>query len=738
MLTKEIIFTTTKKDTFCETFVYEPSNIEEAKLGHLIMLGRVNEVAQSQADTLNILASRIKREYFSDLTRAPIKSFQSALKSANSVLKERETSIEWAIKLDFLVAVVFQNYFYLAKLGKTEAFILRGNSVLSIENPDQENELSFMIPFNSVIEGSLEKDDAIIFTSAGLFTKELLLSQGSKLLPITQEKTEALFASQGLLDNSIALIIEKDKKAQPIETVSYFKPNEPLSKKMARFGAKISGVAASVTAAGRKAGTFAGKVGNATVAAASKTKSLIRLPKKQSPPKEESNIISALSSTESEDPAQQRISSAQDFSEGPETQEESLASKTVQPTVRKDGFSIFKKAPVEREQLIKKTTDILSGIQPSVAKTKQATKNSFSKIFDLARNKRVFVPTITIVVLVVIVAITTAGIKAHSTSANIAKINQEITAKISTADTATNKNDAINLLNEAQAIAQTLPEGSQRNATEAQIAEKLDTLMGIDRLSKLTPLFSMGSSPISQNITPEKIALVGSNFFLFNPENVFAYKYTLSTSAGSFETLQGSNVSNIFSIGDTQAEFSSPNQVILESSTGSVVKRTLSTTTGFTPTSLATYETGPYIYLYDSATGSVLRFTYSSKTSSFSQATSWLKAPLPGAVSIAIDGSIYFLMPDGSVKVYSAGKQTGTLNIKANKAKKIVTSSTNKYLFILYGENKVGVFDKTGNIIKNFLFSDLTTVNDFTVSLDQKNLYVLSGKDVYSVDISTL
>jgi len=69
--------------------------------------------------------------------------------------------------------------------------------------------------------------------------------------------------------------------------------------------------------------------------------------------------------------------------------------------------------------------------------------------------------------------------------------------------------------------------------------------MGIDRLTKLTPLFSMGSSPISQNITPEKIALVGSNFFLFNPENVFAYKYNPSTSAGSFETLQGSNVSDI-------------------------------------------------------------------------------------------------------------------------------------------------------------------------------------------------
>ena len=113
MRIKELLFDVKELTVYCESFVYEPSNVEEEKLGHLFMLGRIRNSDESSFYLINLLASRIKREYYNSLRRSANEAFELALKEANKVLKDNEDRINWLGNLDFFVASVVQNRIYL-------------------------------------------------------------------------------------------------------------------------------------------------------------------------------------------------------------------------------------------------------------------------------------------------------------------------------------------------------------------------------------------------------------------------------------------------------------------------------------------------------------------------------------------------------------------------------------------------------------------------------------------------
>ena len=108
MRIKELIFDVKEPTVYCESFVYEPSNVEEERLGHLFMIGRIRNVSETSFYLINLLASRIKREYYSNYHRSMEVATESALKEGNKLLKENEERINWLGNLDFLVAAVSQ------------------------------------------------------------------------------------------------------------------------------------------------------------------------------------------------------------------------------------------------------------------------------------------------------------------------------------------------------------------------------------------------------------------------------------------------------------------------------------------------------------------------------------------------------------------------------------------------------------------------------------------------------
>ncbi len=106
--------------------------------------------------------------------------------------------------------------------------------------------------------------------------------------------------------------------------------------------------------------------------------------------------------------------------------------------------------------------------------------------------------------------------------------------------------------------------------------------------------------------------------------------------------------------------------------------------------------------------------------------------------SIAVDGSIWVLDEKNEIHRYYAGKYQETLKLDLfpypKSFKKIFSSFALPYLFILEPEeNRIIITDKTGKIIKQFQSEKFDNLKDFTVSVQNKTIYLLNGQKVYQV-----
>src|SRR3989344_2610315 len=86
--TKELILKQAKHKGGTETFVYEPSNIEEEPLGNLYIIGWMKNGQKDLAFVPNLIASLMKREFYKQNGEPAEVLFESALKKANSALSD--------------------------------------------------------------------------------------------------------------------------------------------------------------------------------------------------------------------------------------------------------------------------------------------------------------------------------------------------------------------------------------------------------------------------------------------------------------------------------------------------------------------------------------------------------------------------------------------------------------------------------------------------------------------------
>lgn len=234
MRIREIIIDKKEPTVYCESFVYEPSNVEEEKFGRLFMIGRIRNVPENSFYLVNLLASRIKREYFNLRHKSPSESLEAALKEGNKVLQENQERINWLGNLDFLIATVVGDKINLTLLGKMKSLILRNEEVIDIaKDIISEKEL---FPFTTVIESKFKKDDIIIFSTSNIFSKETLVEKSKELLPIEEENIVKVIKPN---ESGVALLIETGETSTFVERLQ---PSvEVLEKPMAVSGVNLAG-----------------------------------------------------------------------------------------------------------------------------------------------------------------------------------------------------------------------------------------------------------------------------------------------------------------------------------------------------------------------------------------------------------------------------------------------------------------------------------------------------------------
>ena len=207
-LFRDIFFSATRElAPFGMVFVYEPENFQQQRLGTLFGIIKISDISEESSFVANLLASVLKKEYFSKTERAADAAFEAALMKANVALAElaRQGSVKWSGKISFVAGALERNNLHFSKLGTTAALLLRGGMIADIgEGMGIETDATDLHPlktFSDISSGKVEYDDCLIFATSDLLDIFSLeeIRQNAAFFP-RDEFSEVLSAS--LMTNS--------------------------------------------------------------------------------------------------------------------------------------------------------------------------------------------------------------------------------------------------------------------------------------------------------------------------------------------------------------------------------------------------------------------------------------------------------------------------------------------------------------------------------------------------------
>ncbi len=153
---------------------------------------------------------------------------------------------------------------------------------------------------------------------------------------------------------------------------------------------------------------------------------------------------------------------------------------------------------------------------------------------------------------------------------------------------------------------------------------------------------------------------------------------------------------------------------------------------------------GKFIYVLDTTEGKIWK--YPRLRTGYGASQAWNTAgDLRSAVSFAIDGDVYVLFKDGTIKKFRKGEEQPyslrTMpNVLVQNPTKIYTHSELINLYVLDPENhRVVVFGKDKNGIaeykRQFIFDNLSDMRDLYVDNLEQKIYILTKDKVYGADL---
>lgn len=145
---------------FVETFIWEPGGADEKSLGSLFIIGQIYSPKgkRGNAELVATLASAIKDEYYRNPSREAERSFGSALKKAEAILKSSSGIV-------LIAAVLAERKFSLARLGEGECFLLRNGVLHRIDmSPSRLSDRAGSY-FQTITRGEIMANDTLILST---------------------------------------------------------------------------------------------------------------------------------------------------------------------------------------------------------------------------------------------------------------------------------------------------------------------------------------------------------------------------------------------------------------------------------------------------------------------------------------------------------------------------------------------------------------------------------------------
>jgi len=214
---RELILSQERKPTGCETFVYEPSNIEEESLGNLYIIGWVKSQKEDLEFLPNLIASIAKREFYKLTDTNPETSFEAALKKVNSAIHDINKEHKGLKRhVSFCIINTSKNEMRFSYVGNHMIYLLRHGSLIPLGRSEESKSI-----FSAVVSGEMEMQDRYLFTTSRLeelFSKKEIRKIMELDIDEQAETIERIYrdeAKEVPMPDQAALIIEIGASERP-------------------------------------------------------------------------------------------------------------------------------------------------------------------------------------------------------------------------------------------------------------------------------------------------------------------------------------------------------------------------------------------------------------------------------------------------------------------------------------------------------------------------------------------
>ncbi len=357
-----------------------------------------------------------------------------------------------------------------------------------------------------------------------------------------------------------------------------------------------------------------------------------------------------------------------------------------------------------------------------------------------------------LVAIIVLVVLLTLGVwwlrskadedqKIQNLANNLVMVQEEINSAVTTGQF--DKGKAGDMLSDAEQKALVvLDSGYQK----AKARELLDLIM--ETRDKLDGVIHPKAEKMAD--LTQKRANVSAIGILHLANNLFAYEYN------ALYPILLDKVADPMTIDDNEkvvsaTTYDDKGSILFQTATGKVIEfkddrmSFLQTTDDAFKKGKAMKAYSNKIYVLDPDGNQIWRYTR--RRDSFDAAQAYaVGADLKNAVDMAIDGSIYFLNRDGSIgKLFQGNKQDFPVKkapVKALTAPtKIYTEAEMNNIFVLEPSTsrilKYDKDDRTGGATYTgqYIFDELSDIQDFYVDKDTNTMYVLTKTAVYRTNL---
>jgi len=183
-----------KEDKIFDSFLFEPENILERRLGNLYLVGELSNVLPQNLQFLERLSSQIKKEYYRVSGRSTDLALRESLRKANEFLsaEAQKGNVGWLGNLNFAALSLQNSTFNFTKVGSLKISLLRSGEVFDIgkDLEFQEIEPYPLKIFGNIVSGKLSPEDKIIIFTKDIFrffSNQNLIEEIAKLETIEEK-----------------------------------------------------------------------------------------------------------------------------------------------------------------------------------------------------------------------------------------------------------------------------------------------------------------------------------------------------------------------------------------------------------------------------------------------------------------------------------------------------------------------------------------------------------------------